>query len=77
MPKVPVDEFAGRLKELRLASGMTQKEAATALGMPEPLWQKYEWGLSVPSLGKCVKIADLFNVSLDYLAGRSENPDKP
>lgn len=76
MPKIPVDKFAGRLKELRLAAGLTQKEAATALGMPEPLWQKYEWGLSVPSLGKCVQIADLFDVSLDYLAWRSDDPTR-
>lgn len=76
MPKIPVDKIADRLKELRLAAGLTQKEAATALGMPEAMWQKYEWGERVPSLGKCVQIADLFDVSLDYLAGRSDDPTR-
>ena len=77
MPKVQVDDFAGRLKQLRLAAGLTQKAAAEALKMPEAMWQKYESGERVPSLGKAMVLADLFNVSLDYLAGRSENPDKP
>ena len=76
MPKVPVEAFAGRLKQLRTAAGLTQKEAAKALGMPEAMWQKYESGERVPTLGKTAMIADLFNVSLDYLAGRTNDPKR-
>ena len=74
MPKVSVDEFAKRLKLLRFTSGMTQKQAAEAVGMPESMWQKYEYGTREPSLGKAVVLADLFNVSLDYLTGRTDDP---
>lgn len=70
-----VDLFPSRLKALRTAAGLTQQQAATMLKMPAAMWQKYESGERVPSLGKAVLLADLFAVSLDYLAGRSEDQD--
>ena len=76
MPKVPVEAFAGRLKQLRTAAGLTQKEAAKALGMPEQMWQKYEYGTREPSLGKAVILADFFNTTVDYLAGRTNDPKR-
>ena len=69
-----VDLFPARLKALRSAAGLTQKQAATMIKMPDAMWQKYESGERIPTLGKAVLLADLFAVSLDYLAGRSDNP---
>lgn len=69
-----VDLFSARLKSLRSAAGLTQKQAAATIKMPDTMWQKYESGERIPSLGKAVLLADFFAVSLDYLAGRSDNP---
>lgn len=69
-----VDLFSARLKSLRSAAGLTQKQAAATIKMPATMWQKYESGERIPSLGKAVLLADFFAVSLDYLAGRSDNP---
>lgn len=69
-----VDLFSSRLKSLRSAAGLTQKQAAAAIKIPDTMWQKYESGERIPSLGKAVLLADFFAVSLDYLAGRSDNP---
>lgn len=75
MAKIPVDGFAGRLKHIRQQSGLTQKSAAKAVGMPEAMWQKYESGERIPTLGNAVLLANLFHVSLDYLAGRTDDPN--
>ena len=69
-----VDLFSARLKSLRSAAGLTQKQAAETIKMPATMWQKYESGERIPSLGKAVLLADFFAVSMDYLAGRSDNP---
>lgn len=69
-----VDLFSSRIKSLRSAAGLTQKQAAATIKMPDTMWQKYESGERIPSLGKAVLLADFFAVSLDYLAGRSDNP---
>ena len=74
MPKTIVAE---RIKQLRVAAGLSQKSAAEAVGMSEQMWQQYEYGTRTPGFEKLIALADFFNVSLDYLAGRSENPDKP
>lgn len=69
-----VDLFSARLKSLRSAAGLTQKQASAKIKMPATMWQKYESGERIPTLGKAVLLADFFAVSLDYLAGRSDNP---
>ena len=61
-----------RIKELRLASGYTQKYVAEKIGVKYQSYQAYELGLSLPNLKNLVKLADLFDVSLDYLVGRKE-----
>ena len=61
-----------RIKELRLVSGYTQKYVADKIGVKYQSYQAYELGLSLPSLNNLVKLADLFDVSLDYLVGRKE-----
>lgn len=63
-----------RLKELRIAQNITLRAMAEILGMGQRNYQKYETGEIDPPLSKAIVLADFFNVSLDYLVGRSDDP---
>ena len=64
--------FGKRLKELRNEKKVKQKEMAEFLGCTDRNYQKMEYGeINVPAL-TLIKLADYFDVSLDYLVGRSE-----
>ncbi|NCE64752.1 XRE family transcriptional regulator [Pseudoflavonifractor sp. 524-17] len=64
--------FGQRLKELRKERGMTQKEMSEFLGKTERHYQDMEGGkINVPGL-TLIKLADHFEVSIDYLVGRGE-----
>ena len=65
--------FADRLRELRSTRGLTQKDVYTAIGVSPIVYQRYEYGRS-PSFEKLLALADYFDVSLDYLVGRSDDP---
>ena len=52
--------FSDRLKELRLSRNLTQKQVYEAVKMS--------------AIPKLLALADFFDVSLDYLAGRSDDP---
>jgi len=67
--------FAERLKALRRDKAVTQKSMAEYLGMREQAYQMYEYGKREPNHETTIKLADYFNVSLDYLVGRSANPE--
>ena len=64
--------FRERLKETRLSCKWTQRQIADALGISQPSYIRYENGTSEPTLENLVKIADLFDVSVDFLLGRKE-----
>ena len=64
--------FQQRLKAERIASGLTQREMAESLNITQPSYIRYENGKAEPSLGNLVKIAEIFDVSVDYLLGRAE-----
>ena len=66
--------FQNRLKELRTAKGASQIAIATVLGITDRGYRKYEAGSSEPTLSILVSLADYFDVSLDYLVGRSDDP---
>ena len=61
-----------RLRELRKSSGYTLKSVANYLGVVYQTYQSYELGVNLPSINNLVKLADLFDVSTDYLLGRTE-----
>lgn len=58
------------IKNVRESKNMTQKECAEKLGITLRAWQTYEQGVSEPKQEILCRIADMFNVSLDYLLGR-------
>ena len=64
-------EFKIRLKELRQKSPLTQKEISEKLGISVSAYQYYEAGKNEPNIEKLIILADTFNVTLDYLTGRT------
>ena len=65
-----------RVKNLRLQNNPTQKQLAKILSIQPNSVQRIEYGTARPSLDTLVNIADYFNVSLDYLVGRSDDPTR-
>ena len=63
-----------RIKGLRLSKKVTQKEIADAIGVSSVSVQRFEYGSVRPSLDTLIALADYFDVSLDYLVGRSDDP---
>lgn len=63
--------FSKRLKELRLNAGLTQKDLAKAIEVGRTTISEYESGKIVPKQEGLLKIANHFNVSVDYLTGVS------
>jgi repressor LexA len=59
-------------KQLREDNGITQKEFADKFSLTLRAWQSYEQGVSEPKYEVLCKIADEFNVSTDYLLGRTD-----
>ena len=64
--------FRERLIEQRKLNHVTQRQMAEYLNMAQPSYIRYENGSAQPSLENLVKIADYFDVSVDYLLGRTE-----
>ena len=67
-----MDTFCKRLTEQRKMNNMTQREVAQKLGIAQPSYIRYENGKSEPTIENLIKLADLFDVSIDFLCGRKE-----
>lgn len=59
-----------RLKELRKAIHKSQQVVADAVGVSQRSYAYYETGIRVVDYDTLIKLADYFNVSIDYLLGR-------
>lgn len=68
--------FSERLKELRIKHNLTQKNVADAVEMATVAYQRYEYGAREPAYKNLLALADYFNVSIDYLVGRSDDPER-
>lgn len=68
-----IDNFAARLKKLRKENGLTQEELGWRLEVSRSAVANWEKGMRCPSPVTMRQIAILFNVSSDYLCGRSES----
>lgn len=64
------------LRRFRKEFGFTQQQVADTVGVLKPAYQRYELGKTVPLTTFLVKLADAYDVSLDYLVGRSDNPQR-
>lgn len=67
-------DFGVRLRALRVARRITQKELAEQLGLTKSVVSAYETGMRYPSYDILVKISSLFHVSTDYLLGNAPQP---
>ncbi|HCW3213494.1 TPA: helix-turn-helix transcriptional regulator, partial [Listeria monocytogenes] len=61
-----------RIKKLSAKKGITISQLTSELEMGEN--SIYRWKTQKPALDKLQKVADYFNVSIDYLVGRTDNP---
>ena len=64
-----------RMKELRKSKGISQLKMAMDLNTNQNTISRYETGEREPSINELIKIADYFNVSIDYLLERTNNPN--
>lgn len=64
--------FGDRLKELREDKNMNQDELANMVNLTRSAISSYETNTNVPSLEIAIKLADVFEVSLDYLTCRTD-----
>ena len=70
-------EFSERLKDLRKQAGLTQVDVAERLGVSQQAYASWERGVKKPTQENLVKIAQVLNVSVDYLVGNlEENSDE-
>lgn len=67
--------FTERLKKLRKKEKLTQKDIARFLNISQPAYQQFESGKKKMNLETMEKLADYFNVSIDYLLGKTDIPD--
>ncbi|MBQ9458423.1 MAG: helix-turn-helix transcriptional regulator [Oscillospiraceae bacterium] len=65
-------ELSRKLRELRQANELTQKQVAERIGVTSSVVSAYENGIRLPSYPSLVKLAALFDVSSDYLLGITE-----
>lgn len=61
-----------RIRQLRESRGLTQAAVADKLVCDQSLYSKYERGLRSLPLEAAIRLAEYYDVSLDYLAGRTE-----
>lgn len=64
-----------RLKEIRKSKGLSQLKLAMDLNTNQNTISRYETGEREPSINELIKIADYFNISVDYLLERTDNPN--
>ena len=71
-----VQEFPSRLSTIRKAKKIKQREVADFLGQTTRAYQRYENGTNGPGVENLVRLADYFDVSIDYLVGRDDIPNR-
>ena len=68
-------DFSERLRSLRKKNGITQKQLSSSMGVTERTIVAYETGKMKPNFDALNSLADVFNVSTDYLLGRTDVPN--
>ena len=59
------------IRSLRIDNGYTQKQIAQHLGVSQNTYSQYELGILNYPVDALIKLADFYNVSVDYLLGRT------
>ena len=66
--------LAERLRDCRKKGGYTQRDVSIYCDMTEKAYQNYELGTHEPKLSIIMRIAEFYNVSIDYLVGLTDDP---
>ena len=61
-----------RLRDMREDNDLTQTAVATHLGIHQTVYSRYERGFQTIPLEHLIKLADFYDVSLDFLTGRTQ-----
>lgn len=69
-----MSDTAKRLRQLRESTGLNQKDFAESIGIKHTTYNGYETGKHKPKSDILVIIADKYNVTVDYLLGKSDRP---
>ena len=67
-------DFGIRVAKLRAAKGLSQAQLAERIGITKSMVSAYENSIRMPSYPVLIKIAGVFNVSVDYLLGIESGP---
>ena len=67
--------YKNKLVQLRQKAGLSQKQVASVLNIAQSSYNNYEQGVCEPSIERLIKLADYYNVTLDYLVGRPFSND--
>lgn len=65
-------EYIKRIRDLREDSDLTQEQVAEYLGTSQTMYARYERGANELPIRHLIKLCDLYNVSSDYILGRTE-----
>ena len=68
-----MENFSERIKNLREERGLSQEALGAVIGVKRFSIYPYEKGRACPDLQGLIALADYFDVSLDYLTGRTDN----
>ena len=68
-----MEHVSDRIRELRIEKSITQKELANVLNTTDDSVFSWEKGRCLPSYEAILKLAEFFNVSTDYLLGRTDD----
>ena len=65
-------DFSDRIKELRIEKGLTQESVGSIINVKKYAIYSYEKGRACPDMKGLIALAEYFDVSMDYLAGRTD-----
>ena len=64
-----------RIRDLREDADLSQREIAAYLGIQQTVYSRYERGFQPMPLEHLIRLADFYDVSTDYLLGRTQRPE--
>lgn len=67
--------YLRRLRDLREDNDLSQQQIAEILNTKQTIYSRYERGYQNIPLEFLLTLADYYNVSIDYIFGRTDNPD--
>ena len=68
-------DYQRRLRDLREDHDKTQSEIAQIIGTSQTMYARYERGANELPIRHLIQLADYYQVSTDYILGRTDQPD--